>query len=48
MNDIRTLKLIEIRYDDELVRTSEGWRIFSRTLVNTVSNPYFKDVRTTY
>ena len=38
------LKLVALRYEDDMVMTSRGWRIASRTLVNVVSNLYIKAV----
>ena len=36
----RVLKLVESRYEDDMVKTTRGWRIASRTLVNIVRNLY--------
>ena len=38
----RVLKLVALRYEDDMVRTTRGWRIASRTLVNVVGDLYIK------
>ena len=40
----RVLKLVALRYEDDMVKTSRGWRIASRTLFNIVGDLYIKAV----
>ena len=36
MGKRQNLKLINVRYEDDFVRSGEGWKISSRTYISTV------------